>query len=475
MEKLNIGLVGSQMYGFTAEEAGIWPRTKSGIQKLSEEWDFNLILIDRLLESEKEAKEACKELEAQKVDFTLVQSTSCSFGDVILPFAQLRGDLGLWALPEPSYEGVITLNSLTGIHMFASILRQYLEEENIRYKWFFGEPDNPDFLKRLKVTLEAQRVLKGLRSSKIGVIGGISPGFFDVLHDEQAIAQRLGTIIEEVDLEEVFGRTKAYNTDQTNAVSSEMSAMATTVEVTSEWMEKISRVYLALQGLADERDWNAIALRCWPEFAEEMQGLGPCAALGWLNEKGIAAACEGDALAALAMLALQIKTGGPVTSMDWAGVSDTGDLVQLWHCGPSPLSLANKDGARLAYQPVLDTDFLVNSQHAGVITDLTLKEGPVTIVVLNKRADKMLVLSADFVGGPTSGNIGSRGWLNNFKVSNEPCDINDILETVMFHGLHHHFPLAYGDHVNVFLEVAAWAGIEVLPKITYREYLQSPI
>lgn len=475
MQKLTVGLVGAHMAGFLAEERGVWPHSVAALQELSEAWGFNLIAIDQMLTSGEEAERVCKELKAQNVDFTLIQSSSCALGDIMTGLAHLPGRLGLWALSEPNYEGVISLNSLTGCYMYAGILRTFLAKEKLRFKWFYGQPESQAFQKRLLITLQALEVLKGLRTAKIGVVGGISPGFYNVYHDAQAINQGLGTQIVECELEEVFARAKACDADQARETVKAMRAAATAIEVSSQWMDRTARVYLALHDLAVEGGWTALAIRCWPEFAEEMEGLGPCAALGWLNETGLVAACEGDALAALSMLALSYAAREPVTVMDLAAIFEDEGLVQMFHCGPSPNSLADERGTRLTYQPLLDTEYLVETPHAGVISDLVLAPGPATMIVLSKRADEMLLISADIVEGPTSGYIGSRAWLGNLRISGQPYTVWDLMETLMYHGLEHHFPLARGDFTDVFMELAAWAGIKVLQGLSYRDHLQSPV
>ncbi|NIV39644.1 MAG: hypothetical protein GWN58_62620, partial [Anaerolineae bacterium] len=65
-----------------------------------------------------------------------------------------------------------------------------------------------------------------------------------------------------------------------------MTARATEVAVGEDWMERTGRIVLTLRDVANEGDCNALALRCWPEFQSEMGGIGPCAAVSWLNDTG---------------------------------------------------------------------------------------------------------------------------------------------------------------------------------------------
>jgi L-fucose isomerase-like protein len=239
-------------------------------------------------------------------------------------------------------------------------------------------------------------------------------------------------------------------------------------------MERTGRVYLALRELALEGDYQALGVRCWPEFQSELNGLGPCAAVSWLNETGLPASCEGDAPAAISMLAAYYVSRSPVTLTDLVALAEGEDLVQMWHCGPSPVSWADQAGQALTYHPTLDRASPPDAPKSGVSSDLVFAPGPVTIARFSQAADKLLLMSADVVDGPTRGYAGSRGWLANFRMLDEPLSIPDLIQTIAYYGLEHHYPLAQGAWTDTFRELAAWTGIEVLKKVAYRDFLVTP-
>jgi hypothetical protein len=78
------------------------------------------------------------------------------------------------------------------------------------------------------------------------------------------------------------------------------------------------------------------------------------------------------------------------------------------------------------------------------------------------------------VPGPSRGYAGSRGWLGNFRIGAEPLSISDLVETIAYYGLEHHYPLARGHWIDTFRELAAWTGIKILPKVAYQDFLVTP-
>ena len=473
MEKLAIGLVGTYFPNFAAERYTVYPRAVAALEELAAEWDFHLVAIQPGVQTAEQAETARRQLEDAGVDFLLVQASSFALGDVILPLARMDVPLGLWAVPEPSLEGEIPLNSLTGLNLFASIVRTSLEERRSPFKWFYGEADDERFRRRLRLTVQALTALKRLRQTRLALVGGVAPTFHNLAYDAEAIAERLGVQVEQRALHEVFERAKGYATPRVSPLVAEMTARAAAVAVSEEWMERTGRVVLALRDVAAEGSYGALALRCWPEFQSELGGIGPCAAVSWLNDTGLPTACEGDVLGAVSMLALHFLSGEPATLLDLVAVMEAEDegLVQFWHCGPTAPSLADESGLRFTYHPTLDRAGPADKPPSGAAADLVLAPGPATILRFTPAADRAFLLSGDIIEGPTRGYEGSRGWLVNLRINSEPASVPDLMEAMAYHGLPHHYPLALGDWSEALRELVAWAGISILERVPYRDHL----
>jgi L-fucose isomerase-like protein len=475
MDRLKVGLVGAFFPNFDAQKLGVYEKSREEMHTLAQALDFELVAVEEGVKSREEAQQAARHLEGAGVDFLLIQASSFSLGDVILPLMDVDARLGLWFLSEPSLAGEIPLNSFTGFNLFASIIRLHLRERNLPFKWFFGTAATPRFRRRLEITVQALHTLKQLSQTKIGLIGGPAPTFLNLDYDAAAIARRLGVKIETHPMDDVFGRVGSYPESEVAEVVQAMTARAAEVQVTQEWMGRTGRVYLALRDLANEGAYSALGVRCWPEFQSELGGIGPCAAVSWLNETGLPASCEGDVPGAISMLAAYYLSRAPVTLTDLVALAETEELVQMWHCGPSPVSWADEAGQALTYHPTLDRASPPEAPKSGVSSDLVFAPGPITIVRFSQEADKLLLMSAEVVEGPSRGYAGSRGWLGNFRMNDQSLSIPDLIETIAYYGLEHHYPLARGDWTDAFSELAAWTGIEVMKKIAYRDYLVNPL
>lgn len=471
MDKLSVGLVGAYFPNFAAERYGVYPRAVAALKRLATAWDFDLAVIEAGVQTAGQAEMARRQLENAGVDFLLIQASSFALGDVLLPLAQMDVPLGLWAVPEPSLEGEIPLNSFTGLNLFASIVRVNLNERRFPFKWFYGAPDDERFLRRLRLTVRALTALKRLRQTRIALVGDVAPGFCNLTYDAEGIEARLGVWVEQRTLDEVFERVEAYTAPQVSALVAEMAARATEVAVSDDWMERTGRIVLALRDVAAEGGYSALALRCWPEFQSELGGIGPCAAVSWLNDTGLPTSCEGDVVSAVSMLVLHLLSGEPTTVMDLVVVLEEEEMIQLWHCGPTAAGLADEAGQRITYHPTLDRASPPDKPPSGASSDVVLAPGPATIMRFTPAADRVFLLAADVIEGPTRGYDGSRGWLANLRIDGDRVSVLDLVETIAHYGLPHHYPLALGDWSDVLRELAAWAGIEVLKRVSYRDYL----
>jgi L-fucose isomerase-like protein len=441
---------------------------------LADSLDFELMAVEEGIKSQEEAKRAVRQLDSAGVDFLLIQASSFSLGDVVLPLVDVNARLGLWFLPEPSFEGEIPLNSFTGFNLFASIIRLHLQERKLPFKWFFGMANTPRFRRRLEITVRALGTLKRLEQTNIGLLGGAAPTFLNLDYDAPSIARRLGVRIEVHPMDDVIRRVEGYTGSQVAEVVEAMTARAAEVRVTGKWLARTGRVYLALRELASEGAYSALGVRCWPEFQTELGGIGPCAAISWLNETGLPTSCEGDVPGAISMLAAYHVSRAPVTMTDLVALAEEEGLVHMWHCGPSPASWADGAGQALTYHPTLDRDNPPEAPKSGVSSDLVFTPGPATIIRFSQAADKLLLMSAEVVEGPSRGYAGSRGWLGDLRMNGQPLSIADLVETIAYYGLEHHYPLARGNWTDVFHELAVWAGIDILDRIAYQDYLVSP-
>ena len=70
-----------------------------------------------------------------------------------------------------------------------------------------------------------------------------------------------------------------------------------------------------------------------------------------------------------------------------------------------------------------------------------------------------------------SGFTGCRGWVQDFNIDGEAASLEDVVASVMAHGLEHHFILVPGHHTGVPTEFASWTGMDILGRVPMRDHL----
>jgi L-fucose isomerase-like protein len=451
------------------KEAG-YAASRVGLMEMTEKLGFELRVIEEGLYTLEQAQTAAEKLRAWPADFVLLQTSSFAPGEFIYEFTSLPAELGIWAVPEgpPAEGGGLPLNSLAAANMYNSIIHTALEDYGKPVKWFYGPPGQDLFDERLGITVRALSTQKQLLGARVGLIGGVAPGFDNLRVDESKLLSRLEAQVVPIDFDPFLARAKEYSGKQLKEAINVFRGAAQDIdENMASALEKSGKVYLAFHDLAQEQDLDAVAVSCWPRFQEEYH-LAVCSVLGMLNETGLIAACEGDVYSALSMLALKnISGGGVVTLMDLSAIDISDESVLLWHCGPTAPSLADEQGVKM--QPLWLFDGY-EGEPIGLHNDLTLKPGRATVFGFTGDFDRVLVLDGEFDNTITS-YTGSRGWFKSVRMNGETISVRELVQALMDSGYQHHYPVVYGDWVGESLELAAWLQMErILPR-PYNPYL----
>jgi L-fucose isomerase-like protein len=472
MKRLKVGLAGLMQVNFTGDKEGVFRRAVTEMERLAGEMGFEFEPYPKLMITGSEAAEGAAWLDTRGCDFVLVLAASFAAGEAILPFARMKARIGIWAVPEPASTGEVGLNSFCAVNMQAGIITAYLKEYAIPYKWFFGWTDGERFLPRLRATVAALTAIKNLNGARVALVGGIAPGFNDLYYDERLAEKRLGVTIERnVEFEDAERLALDYGEAE---IKESLAFFTRGYREISEgsrlFVELQARFFRAYAEIAGENGYDALAVSCWPKI-QSRHGLVGCSILGKLNERGIPAACEGDAPGAVSQLFLKyVSGGGTTTLLDMAGFDEADDTLNLWHCGPSALCLADGCGARMREltHHTKDGAYI----HLPSYNDLVFKPGAATVMRFTGEWDSMFLLGGSFIDYQKDCFAGSSGWFGNLKFNGKPTGALDVTNTILSRGFQHHYPLVYGDHVSACMEAAAWLGLKEMKAAPYAEYLQ---
>ena len=469
-EVLKIGFVGTAISPYYAEEQKVRKNSEVHLKKILENFDVELISFHKTIFSKDDSVEA-ENLLKNKVDFLLIQTSSCSSGEQLYPLCNISSKIGVWAVPDIEKEGGVKLHSLVSTSHYLGIIKKTLSKRKIKTKWFYNYADTDEFKNKFLITVKSLIAQKKLKQSRIGLIGGISPGFDNMIVDNDKIKQNIGTIIDEATILELVDKAKNFKQSIIDEEIKKIKNAATDITVSDDdSFNKVTRVYFALKQMREENNWDSLAVQCWSQF-QELYGIAPCMAYGWMgSEDGIAVSCEGDVQGAISMLLLNYisNTEKSSTLLDLATFDRKADAVLMWHCGVSPRHFANEDGIKWVDHSTLGRK---TEKKYGIAGDQVFKAQSSTTTYLGNNAERLLVLNSEIFNHTNKGYDGTRGWFKETKLNRLNISAENLINTLNIIGHEHHYAVGQGDHSKELLEFAAWNNLKLVDEIPLVDYI----
>ena len=125
--KLNIGFAATAIAPYYAEEQKVRIKSEQHLQQLLKNYDVNIISFTKTIFSKDDAIEAEKFFK-NKIDFLLIQTSSCSAGEQLYPLCNTSNKIGIWAVPDLEHEGDVKLHSLVSTSHFLGIIKKVLKD-----------------------------------------------------------------------------------------------------------------------------------------------------------------------------------------------------------------------------------------------------------------------------------------------------------------------------------------------------------
>src|SRR6185503_5155229 len=125
-------------------------------------------------------------------------------------------------------------------------------------------PSDETFINDLQNFVSVCRVVKGLRTVRIGAVGA-RPGAFNTVRYSEKILQRNGISVTTVDLSEILGRANRLNKDDA-AVKDHLDKIlsyAPKGKTPDEAMNQIAKLDVVLNQFMEENYLDATAIQCW--------------------------------------------------------------------------------------------------------------------------------------------------------------------------------------------------------------------
>lgn len=351
----------------------------------------------------------------------------------------------LWSFPEPRSGGRLRLNGFCGINLAAHALGKAGQS----FDYIHRAADAPEALEDIMALARAGYVKRRLAQTRIGVVGEHPAGFDTCSYDTDELKSRFGVETQTLPIGDFIASAAAVEDTKADAVRERAAGdLGSLDDLDQDSLHKSMKVYVALRGLADEENLQALAVRCWPEFFTDF-GCAACGPMAFMIQDGTPCGCEADVFGALSSLVLQWTAGEPAFNTDLVDVNVADDTAVFWHCGQAPISMADPEGP---IGPAIHSN-----RKLPLLNEFALKPGRVTLARLTQAKNEMrLVLGgAEILRAPPSFS-GTSG------VARFDKPAGDVLDRIMREGLEHHTGLVYGEHRPALRRLAAMLELPVI-------------
>lgn len=438
MKKVRIGVCCLARYTYDVAAAlEIYKKALADLGTVPEaEWS---VISDPVVEKT-DASAAAAKFKADGVDAVAVISGTFHLGHLALIITrEVKKPVLLWAFNELPYDGgKIRLNSVCGMNLNASNL----------YKAGFSdfECSVGDVIDRDWV--DAVRMKTALERAHIGVAGYRADGFFNLDIDEPAGFGSAGVLIDHYELSDMFSRE--VSDEDVKKREAQVRSLFGCSGVTDVQVEKVARLCESTKRFLDDNKLDALAVRCWPEFANSY-GIAPCAMMSVLQSESRILACEGDIEGAETMLAAAAAGYETPFLADLSQVNLDEDYALLWHCGVAPVNLC--DGV---CDCTLDTYF---AGGRGVTAGFVMKSGGFDLMRIDSARGKTRLFFSKGAAEPMEKQLSGTYAKVRFD-----CSVRELLDTVTSTGVAHHLAMCYTDssRERAFAIFARMMGYEVI-------------
>ncbi|MCI0477329.1 MAG: hypothetical protein L0Y55_13865 [Anaerolineales bacterium] len=377
-----------------------------------------------------------------QIDALIVQNGTFTLGDIVLDLVDpFNVPLILWAPLEPDWtSGRLRLNSLVGLNVNSS----HFYKTGRAFRYLIANPGDATFQDEMGRLVRVLGLVRGLRRTKIAMVGTRAQGFFDLAFNEMELRAKLGVEVVTVGLGEVFDRARAFPASQVDETKTRVRALIDDMsEVPPEKEDLQARAYLAMRQVAEQTNASAVAVKCWPEFPFQY-GVAACSTVALMNDDMIPGGCEGDLEGALTSLIVQRLADNIPFLADISALDRERNALLLWHNGCAALRLA-------ATRKHLFTHFQANR---GLTVGFGLVPGRVTLARLGNDGKNLRLFVTTGEALPTEMFI--RGTLSWVKTD---APVKRVLDEIIYGGWEHHLAMSYADLVADLQEFAAITGI----------------
>ncbi|MFI3256813.1 MAG: hypothetical protein R3Y36_00770 [Spirochaetales bacterium] len=454
--RLKIAYITTGSDNFYSKEYSVHSTHLTTLLELSKKIDFDLENIEKEIQTRDDVKKY--EEVIKPCDALLIMCGGFSDGNLITEFERYKKPLLFWSLTEPLDTGDIQLHSYITKCIFSGIAKKCFG--TMTYYSLDGDAKCHSFQSKLENIIRAMETEKMLSCTKILQIGDGAYGFLNLDDNPNDLADKFGVSIFHATVKDVVDVAKQIEETEIQEIFCKLSEDTYNISVSEDTLMLTCRVYLALKKLAVQGGYNALAVSCWSEFQEYMR-MVPCLAMSMLMEfDGITVSCEGDIGGVISMLILKGLSKSQPTLMDITQIDEKSNAMLLWHCGFSPMSLA-EGKINLINHPMLNRK-KDESQHMGVAQDFVMHGEDFTVLRVSGNNMNIFSYSGKKITNKGKGFKGVRVWLSDCEMQCGKVEITTLSDVLLSNGVEHHVALCRGNMLHRINNFVQLKGINMI-------------
>ncbi len=389
------------------------------------------------------AREAWHQFRSSHVDGIVIFNGTFSTGDVSVELIRnMDCPFLIWGIEEFAISKHNFTGSMVGVMPAGTIFKNF----DRTFSFAYGNAQSGKPAKNVEKFIKSVQAIAYLREATIGVIGMRPDGFEISDFDELAVKQKFGTTITKVSMSD-FNQVIEGITDAD--IDQDLEKQKEIFNIAPDDLEQsrgISRVYLAVKKVAEQRNLQSYAPDCWPELRDIKQ-MPICPANGRCNAEGVMASCECDVDGSLTLMLQYVLAGSTPWFADFVNIVEDPDALLFWHCGNAPYNLSPD-------KPKIEQVF------GGLAQTATMKSGVATVCRLNSIKGQYSLHAG--VGKVVESKSFLKG--SNLFIQMDGGNI-EFVESLMEHGIPHHNGIVYG---NILDELQEFAKLMQIPFIAQK-------
>ncbi len=467
--KTKIGLFGIGLDTYWPQFEGLLNKLtnyQTHIRNTIERYDVDVIDAG-MVDNPVKAVEVAHLLKTTDVDIVFIYISTYALSSTVFPIAQkVKAPiilLNIQPVAQLDYEKFNALNDrgkMTGVwleHCQACSVPEIAGVFNrlgITYNIVTGHLHDIKVWEEIEAWTDAARVVKTMRSNRMGILGHYYSGMLDVYTDLTRQSATFGTHFEMLEMCELKQYCDDVTHDQLHAKISEFqTAFDIDPDCDSHEIERAARTSVALDKLVEIHQLNSLAYYYEGQPGNDYENIVTSVIAGntLLTGKNIPVAGECEVKNAHAMKIMdELGAGGSFSEFYLMDFVD--DVVYLGHDGPALFTIA-EGRVKLVPLPVYH-----GKPGNGLSIQMTVKHGQVTLlsVVEGKNEIFLLVAEGQSVPGPVLeiGNTNSR-----YKF---PLGAKEFIDNWSKQGPAHHCAIGVGHVADKIKKIGFLLNINVV-------------